>query len=104
MTELRPAEDSDLLAVGAVHHRSRAAAYAGFLPPEAASFGTPEALGEWWAERWRWERDTHRLTVAEADGEVVGFTYLGPADVPDAPPHAARVAARDAALTEEVSA
>jgi GNAT superfamily N-acetyltransferase len=71
-------KDLDLMAIGALHHRSRAAAYAHFLPPEALSFGTPEALGEWWSERWKWERDTHRLSVA-VDGErVVGFTYLGP--------------------------
>jgi hypothetical protein len=35
-------------------------------------------MGQWWAERWKWERDTHRLTVAADGDEVVGFTYLGP--------------------------
>jgi ribosomal protein S18 acetylase RimI-like enzyme len=76
--QLRPAADGDLLAVGALHHSSRASAYAHFLSPEALTFGSPEALGEWWSERWTWERDTHRLTVADAGGEIVGFSYVGP--------------------------
>jgi ribosomal protein S18 acetylase RimI-like enzyme len=43
-------------------------------------------MGEWWTERWKWERDTHRLTVAVdgdrlGDGEqVVGFSYVGPSE------------------------
>jgi GNAT superfamily N-acetyltransferase len=77
---LRPAADGDLPAVGALHFHSRAAAYAGILSPEALAYGSPEALGEWWAERWKWERETHRLTVA-VDGETLaGFTYLGPSE------------------------
>jgi ribosomal protein S18 acetylase RimI-like enzyme len=85
---LRPAVDDDLLAVGALHYRSRASAYSDLLSPAALSFGSPAALGEWWTERWRWERDTHRLTVAvdgglrtdlrRAGDELVGFSYLGP--------------------------
>jgi ribosomal protein S18 acetylase RimI-like enzyme len=79
---LRPGTERDLPAVGALHHRSRASAYAHLLSPAALSFGSPAALGEWWVERWRWERDTHRLTVAVDDGAVVGFTYLGPSAEP----------------------
>jgi GNAT superfamily N-acetyltransferase len=75
---LRPGTDGDLRAVGALHHRSRAAAYAYLLSPAALAFGSPEALGEWWSERWRWERHNHRLTVAVDGGFIVGFTYLGP--------------------------
>ena len=68
--------------VGALHYRSRVAAYQGFLSSEALNFGSPEALGEWWTERFRWERDTHDLTVA-TDGEaVIGFTYIGPSEDP----------------------
>jgi GNAT superfamily N-acetyltransferase len=77
---LRAADEGDLAAVGALHYRSRAAAYAGLVPPEALAFGSEAALGEWWVERHRWERDTHRLTVAVEDGTVVGFTYLGPSE------------------------
>jgi GNAT superfamily N-acetyltransferase len=79
---LRTGKDFDLQAVGRVHWSSRAAAYAHILAPETlASGGTAAALGEWWSERWKWERETHRLTVAESDdGEIVGFTYVGPSE------------------------
>ena len=75
---LRPGADSDLLAIGALHYRSRAAAYADILSPAALSFGSASAMGEWWAERWKWEQDTHRLTVAADGSEIVGFSYVGP--------------------------
>src|SRR5690349_19280272 len=77
---LRPADDDDLLAVGALHFHSRATAYAGIVSPEALAYGSPESLGEWWAERWKWERDTHRLTVAVDGDALAGFTYLGPTE------------------------
>ncbi|GGN27691.1 GNAT superfamily N-acetyltransferase [Actinoplanes campanulatus] len=77
---LRPAEDGDLAAIGALHHRSRAAAYAHLIPAETFAARGPEAMSAWWVERWRWERETHRMTVAEVDGELAGFTYLGPSE------------------------
>lgn len=77
---LRPVEDADLFEVGVLHHRSRAAAYADLLPPETFAARGPEALGAWWEERWKWERDSHLMTVAEADGELAGFTYVGPSE------------------------
>jgi GNAT superfamily N-acetyltransferase len=81
---LRTAEEADLMAVGSVHQRSRVAAYAGILSPETLELRTADAFGEWWTERYRWERDTHVLTVADRDAEVVGFTYVGPSETPDA--------------------
>jgi len=75
---LRPGADADLRAVGALHYRSRAAAYADILSPAALTFGSPAVMGEWWAERWKWEQATHRLAVAVDDGEIVGFSYVGP--------------------------
>jgi GNAT superfamily N-acetyltransferase len=78
--ELRTAEEVDCAGVGALHFRSRAAAYAHLLPPAALAAGSAAAYGEWWAERRRWERGTHRLTVAVAGGALAGFTYLGPGD------------------------
>jgi GNAT superfamily N-acetyltransferase len=75
---LRTATDADLPAVGDLHYRSRADAYAGLVSPTALTFGDGGALGEWWAERLRWENDTHRLTVAVDGDTVVGFTYVGP--------------------------
>jgi len=80
--QLREGTGDDFADIGALHYRSRATAYAHFLPPAALTFGSPAALGEWWAERWRWEKDTHRLTVADDDGAVTGFTYLGPSPDP----------------------
>ena len=79
---LRPGTERDLPAVGALHYRSRASAYARLLSPAALAYGSPSVLGEWWAERWRWERHTHRLTVAVDGGALVGFTYLGPSAEP----------------------
>jgi ribosomal protein S18 acetylase RimI-like enzyme len=77
---LRPVTDDDLLGIGDLHYRSRASAYADILTPEALTFGSPAALGEWWSERWKWEADNHRMTVAIADGRLAGFTYLGPSE------------------------
>ncbi|MER7590633.1 GNAT family N-acetyltransferase [Micromonospora sp. NPDC127501] len=80
---LRPATEGDLMAVGALHQRSRVAAYSAFLPAEALADPTPEAMGRYWVERWIWERDTHRMTVAERAGALVGFSHLGPDDEDD---------------------
>jgi GNAT superfamily N-acetyltransferase len=79
---LRTGEDFDLFAVGALHYRSRSAAYAGILSAETLARLTADSLSAWWAERWKWERDTHRLTVAETGGELAGFTYVGPSETP----------------------
>ena len=45
---LRPAAEADLMPVGALHQRSRVAAYSSFLPPEALADPTPEAMGRYW--------------------------------------------------------
>ncbi|BCL15736.1 GNAT family N-acetyltransferase [Micromonospora sagamiensis] len=75
---LRHAVADDLMAVGSLHQRSRVAAYSPFLPPEALAAPTPEGMGLYWVERWSYERDDHLMTVAERDGRLVGFTYVGP--------------------------
>jgi GNAT superfamily N-acetyltransferase len=80
---LRPATDHDLMAVGALHQRSRVATYSSFLPAEALAEPTGEAMGRYWVERWAWERDTHRLIVAERVDALVGFSYVGPDDEDD---------------------
>jgi GNAT superfamily N-acetyltransferase len=81
---LRPAEDPDLPLVGALHHRSRASAYADLIDPATFAARGPSMLADWWSERWRWERDTHRLTIAEQAGNLLGFTYIGPSETPGA--------------------
>jgi GNAT superfamily N-acetyltransferase len=78
--QLRPVSDDDLRAVGALHFHSRATAYADILSPLALAHGSAEAMGEWWAERWQWERETHRLTVAVDGDTLAGFSYLGPTE------------------------
>lgn len=80
---LRPATTADLMAVGALHQRSRVAAYSSFLPGEALAEPTPEELGRYWVERVGWEAEDHRMMLAERDGTLVGFSYLGPDDAGD---------------------
>jgi GNAT superfamily N-acetyltransferase len=75
---LRPATADDLAAVGALHYRSRFDAYRDILPEPALAAISPEMMGAWWTERWSWERETHLLTVAERDGGLAGFSYVGP--------------------------
>jgi GNAT superfamily N-acetyltransferase len=77
---LRLATGADQPAVGRLHHRSRAAAYAGLV--DAASFDArgAEMLAAYWAERWRWEQDTHRMTVAVDGDELIGFSHIGPSE------------------------
>jgi GNAT superfamily N-acetyltransferase len=75
---LRPATAGDLMAVGELHHRSRAAAYRGLVPDDALAAQSGAMLGRWWVERWPYERDTHLMTLAERDGELAGFSYVGP--------------------------
>ncbi|MEQ4305918.1 GNAT family N-acetyltransferase [Plantactinospora sp. B6F1] len=77
---LRPAEAADLMAIGDLQHRSRAVAYRNIVPAEALAVETGEMMGRYWRERWAYERDTHLMTVAERDGRLVGFSYLGPHD------------------------
>ena len=81
---IRTAEDSDLVAIGALHHRSRTDAYAGLVSAAALAAGSAAAMGEWWTERRRWEQDTHRLSVAVDGDRIVGFSYVGPSETPHA--------------------
>ena len=65
---IRPAESPDLPAIGEVHTRARCHAYRDFVPAQALEAVGAGALTEWWTERWAYERDTHRLTVAQDHG------------------------------------
>ncbi|BCB81569.1 GNAT family N-acetyltransferase [Phytohabitans flavus] len=80
---IRSAGERDLTAVGTLHYRSRAAAYSSFIPAHALEAVPASSMVEYWTERWRYEQDTHQLTVATERDEVVGFTYLGPDEEPD---------------------
>lgn len=83
-TVIREAAGPDLEAIGALHLASRIAAYAGIVSADDLAGTTPAAMADWWRERWRWERDEHRFTVADVDGTIAGFTYAGPDEEPDA--------------------
>jgi ribosomal protein S18 acetylase RimI-like enzyme len=81
---IRPAAEADLAAIGQVHTRARGTAYKDFVPAEALHAVSAAAMGEWWAQRWFYERETHRLAVAaDPAGAVVGFTYVGAGPAPD---------------------
>jgi ribosomal protein S18 acetylase RimI-like enzyme len=75
---LRPAHADDIDSIGTLHYRSRIAAYRDFVPIDGLSALSPESLSAWWRERFTYEADTHRLTVAIDDGRTVGFSYVGP--------------------------
>ncbi|GAA3747430.1 GNAT family N-acetyltransferase [Plantactinospora mayteni] len=77
---LRPAVAADLMAVGDLQQRSRTMAYREIIPADALAVETGEMMGRYWTERWAYERDTHQMTMAERDGRLAGFTYLGPHD------------------------
>jgi GNAT superfamily N-acetyltransferase len=79
---LRPTTEADLPSVGALHHRSRVSAYRDFVPEDSLETGGPLAMGQYWQERWKHERDVCRLTIADNEGFVVGFSYLGPSEEP----------------------
>ena len=75
---LRLAQAADIDAIGALHYESRMAAYRDFVPLAGLRALAPESLAAWWRERFAYESGTHRLTVAESDGRIVGFSYVGP--------------------------
>lgn len=75
---LRRAVADDLMTVGALHSRSRQAAYREFMPADALASHSSEMLGQWWTERWKWEQDTHMLTVLDHGDRLIGFSYVGP--------------------------
>lgn len=75
---LRPAHADDLDAIGVLHYDSRIAAYRDFVPMDGLRALSPESLSAWWRERFPYESETHRLTVAVDDGTPVGFSYVGP--------------------------
>ncbi|HEU5109944.1 MAG TPA: GNAT family N-acetyltransferase [Micromonosporaceae bacterium] len=83
MTKIRPAVPADLPEIAGVHTRARGEAYKDLVPAEALHAIDASALAQWWEQRWGYERETHRLAVAQDPaGPLVGFTYVGPSDHP----------------------
>lgn len=73
---LRPATADDAAACAHVHHTSWVQTYTGLLPEAFWERATPEARRAVWQ---RWLGDGTPVTVAEADGLVVGFAIAAPA-------------------------
>ncbi|MEV4414404.1 GNAT family N-acetyltransferase [Catellatospora sp. NPDC049609] len=71
---------ADVAAVALLHTLSRRDAYRDLLTPAELAEVTVERQHQSWSQRWAAESDTHRMHLAERDGELLGFCYLGPAD------------------------
>lgn len=86
-TSVRTATAADADAVGAVQALVWQQAYDGVVPPEVHAAFAPASF----AEAWRASLEAppagvHRLLVACAGAEVVGFATIGPSQDPDATP------------------
>jgi GNAT superfamily N-acetyltransferase len=78
---IRPALDTDLEAVGSVHAASRRDAYRHLLRPATLATITAQSQTDQWRARMPTQPSPHRLSVAEAQGVVVGFCLVaGDAD------------------------
>lgn len=63
-----------------LHALSRRATYHGLIPDAVLREMTGDSLRPSWALRVAREAGTHALLVAEAAGQLRGFSYLGPGD------------------------
>jgi GNAT superfamily N-acetyltransferase len=84
---VRPARPEDAPAIGRVQLAAWQAAYADVLPAEVLGALRQDTL----AEQWRAATDhpptpRHRVLVAHAGSDVVGFAAYGPASDPDRDP------------------
>ncbi len=79
-TRIRAGGPGDLTAVAELHALSRRVTYRGIIPDAQLRATTAARLRRGWAERVTRESGTHRLYLAEAGGELRGFSYLGPGD------------------------
>lgn len=77
---IRPGGLDDLPAVASLHALSQRATYQGIIPAWALRATTADRLRRTWARRVARESGTHRLFLAEAVGELRGFSYVGPGD------------------------
>ena len=75
MTTLRPATPADAAGIGPCHLACWQETYAGLLSPAFFAGRTPERFTANWA-RMLADPATATVTVAEVDGEVVGFAQV----------------------------
>lgn len=83
---IRPARPADAQALATVHIRSWQAAYRDLLPPDLLAGLSIPARAERWRTRLREQRPPAVTTVAERDGELVGFASVGPSRDEDLSP------------------
>lgn len=89
---VRPATENDAPAVGLVQALVWQEAYDGVVPPEVHAAFEPQAFATAWRDSLRHPPEgVHRLLVACAGDQVVGFVAVGPSQDPDADPLAAEV-------------
>ena len=82
---VRPARTNDAPAVGLVQATVFRETYAGRLPPDVLALFEPDAFARTWRESLSAPpQGVHRLLVACAGDQVVGFAAVGPAQDPDA--------------------
>ncbi|WP_191563252.1 GNAT family N-acetyltransferase [Janibacter melonis] len=81
---VRPAGPNDLPALGVVQALVWQEAYDGVVPPEVHAQFEPQAFAAAWRQALAEPPEgVHRLLVATAGGQVVGFAALGPSQDPD---------------------
>ena len=93
MLKIRKARNTDLQAIAEIHVVSWQSAYRGMIPDAIIDALTVEGrLAAWkaWSDSSEWPNVY--LTVAERDGQVIGFCRLGPIiDIGNPPPDFAEV-------------
>jgi GNAT superfamily N-acetyltransferase len=81
---VRIAGTRDAAGIGLVHVRSWQATYRGHFPQEFLDGLDPKLRATRWRRFLRQTEDTRsRILVTEQDGELVGFTNVGPSRDPD---------------------
>jgi GNAT superfamily N-acetyltransferase len=89
---VRAATAADAPAMGRVQAAAWRASYAAVLPVETLAALEPEALGEAWRSALvRPPTGSHRVLVALAGGDLVGFAAIGPSE--GATPHVGELVA-----------
>ncbi|GAA1397222.1 GNAT family N-acetyltransferase [Catellatospora coxensis] len=86
LTIRRGGTPEDVAAIGELHALSRRSAYRELLTPRELAGITVAEQQDKWARRYAAEAGTHRLHLAERDGTVIGFCYLGPAGAEEQAP------------------
>lgn len=91
---VRGATENDAPAVGLVQALVWQEAYDGVVPPEVHAAFEPQSFATAWRDSLRRPPEgVHRLLVACAGEQVVGFAAIGPSQDPDASPSTGEITA-----------